>query len=303
MKNRQILIPALLLLAACQRLEQELPIVPSNNSCYTFNILATKVDTQTKSLLLSNGNFLDAYWSGSEEVEVFKAGSLLGYLDVTPDVGEKPTSASLSGDISVSGLVKNDELTLLLPRKDWNYAGQTGVLTGKGTIEDTYAYAKATVAIESVEGSSVNTTTATFVNQQSIYRISFAYGDALSVKSFTISSTNGNLVVSRAFDAGNWTSTYGSLEVTPASATSEVLYVALRNETTPTNAQIEDQTVVDTYHFVITGANDALYLADKDIPAHVLDAPKFIGATEITATQPDFSPKADGTIDNPSIIF
>jgi hypothetical protein len=304
MKTRQILIPALLLLAACQRLEQEHPVLPSNNPCYSLNIKATKIGAQTKSLLLTSGNYLDAYWSGLEEVDVFKAGSLLGNLGVTPDAGDKPTSASLSGDISASGLVKNDELTLLLPRKYWNYAGQTGTLTGKGSIEDTYAYAKATVAITNVDGNSVNTTSASFENQQSIYRISFTSGEALSIKSFIISSTNGNLVVSRAFDAGSWTSSYGALEVTPASATSEALYVALRNETIPTSEQIADQTAVDTYHFVITNANDALYLASKEIPAHVLDAPKFIGVTEINAIQPYFGPMDNGsTIQDTNLIF
>ena len=303
MKARQLIIPALLLLAACQRMEQESPVLSTGNSVRTLTIQAFKGNTQTKSLLLTNGDYLDAYWSGSEEVEVFKAGSLLGNLDVTPETGDKPTSAYLSGDISVSGLDKDDELTLLLPRKDWNYSGQTGALTGKGSIEDTYAYAKATVAITNVDESSVNTTSASFENQQSIYRFAFTSGDALSVKGLFISSANGNLVVSRAFDAGNWTSQYGALEVTPASATSEALYVALRNETVSTTL-VDEETVLDTYHFILTASNDALYLASKGIPAYVLDTPgKFISAMSIEATQPDFSPMASGSIDNPTLIF
>ena len=89
----------------------------------------------------------------------------------------------------------------------------------------------------------------------------------------------------------------------PASATSEALYVALRNETVSTTL-VDEETVLDTYHFVLTASNDALYLASKGIPAYVLDTPgKFISAMSIEATQPDFSPMASGSIDNPTLIF
>lgn len=293
MKARHLIIPVLMLLASCQRMEQESPVFSSNSSSRTLTLEAFKGNAQTKSLLLTNGTILNAYWSGSEEVDVFKAGSLMGKLDVTPANGDKPTSAYLSGDISVSGLDIDDELTLLLPREEWSYKGQNGTLTGKGSIEDTFDYARATVTVTSVDESSLNTTQANFENQQSIYRFSFSGEDALSIKGLTISSASGKIVTSCAYEAGSWISTYGALEITPASATSEPLYVALRNE----------QTEEDTYHFVITAADDALFLASKAVPKDALATSGiFISALEVEATQPDFSPKTSGTLNN-SIIF
>jgi hypothetical protein len=241
----------------------------------------------TKALdLVNDGGRLNAYWKNTETVKVLKAGTFLGSLSVHPAAGQKPTSATLSGGITTTGLAVNDELTLLIPRDTWDYTGQKGKLAKTadnetGTIEDSYDYALATVTVKAINGNSVTTTHASFENQQSIYRFSFAAGSALSVKSFIVSAANGQLVRSRAY-SGSWTPTFGSLTVTPGgNGTADPLYVSLRNEST----------VADTYSFVIIGSDDKLYLASRPIPANVLVTPgKFISATAITATLPDFSP-------------
>ena len=298
MKTKLIIIPALLLLAACQRLEQETPV--AKNNIRTLTVQAVKGTDETKSLILVNGVELDAYWKEDEEVKVYKEGTLLGSLkaNLSQSAGVNPTSATLSGDIDVTNLNENDELTLMLPRENWDYTGQKGILTGTGSIEDTYDYAVATIKIDTIDGDTVTTTTtASFANQQSIYRLVFLLSDnsTVNVKDFTLSATNGKLVQSFSYTNSAWTPTYGGLSVTLDNASTEPIFVSIRNEST----------AEDIYHFVITGSTGALYMADKVIPSGALDTyGKFISATTIATEQPDFSPVPGGSpISDPNIIL
>ena len=297
MKSRYLIIAAFsfLAMAACQQLEPE-TLVPetvpaSSDSLFTLTVQASK-NFGTKALWVDtsvNPNELKAYWKNTEKVKVFRNGSYAGELGVSPGSGEKPATAKLTGSISVPGLTVGDNLMLMLPRDSWDYTGQNGSLA---TLETTYDYATATVSVSSISGSDVTTDgTADFTNEQSVYRFSFRDGSAISVKALTITSANGSLVQSRAYSAGAWSSTLGPLTVTPASATSEPLYVSIRN----------DQTTDDTYTFSITGFDDALYTATKLIPSGLLDTPgKFISAQNVGATKPDFAPGiAGGSVDDP----
>ncbi|MBO4635218.1 MAG: hypothetical protein J5669_07585 [Bacteroidales bacterium] len=303
MKTKLIIIPALLLLAAaCQRMEQETPVTKeSENNIRTLTVQAVKGSDETKSLILVNGVELDAYWKEDEEVKVYKEGTLLGTLkaNLAQSAGLNPTSATLSGDIDVTGLNENDELTLMLPRENWDYTGQKGILTGTGSIEDTYDYAVATVKVDAIDGDKVTTTTtANFANQQSIYRLVFKLSDdsTVNVKDFTLTATNDKLVQSFSYTNSAWTPTYGSLSVSLDNASTEPIFVSIRNEST----------AEDTYHFVITGASGDLYLANKVIPSGALDAyGKFISATTIATKQPEFNPAATSgnTVDDPAIII
>ena len=321
MKTKRFIIPGLLmiLLAACEPVELEIPDSPltpvsgrqTADSVWTLTILADK-GVDTKALDLTNeGNTLNTYWKETEKVFVYKGGTSLGTLSVQPATGDKPTTATLTGSINTSGLAQNDVLTLYTPRTTWNYAGQNGALTGTGSIEDTYAYASATVSVKSIdnENHTISTSGARFTNEQSIYRFQFLLnGNAASpviVKDFLLwSSDKEALVQKRELVNNEWTSTKGFLCVKPDSDTSEPLYVAIRNEMdTPSAEDISAHKVVDTYNFVLTGSNHELYLASKGIPAHVLDAPgKFISATTIEAKQPDFSP-AEGNISSTQGVF
>lgn len=246
--------------------------------------------------LVNDGATLNAYWKGTEKVKVYKAGVLLGTLDATPSEGEKPVTATLSGDITTSGLSLNDELMLLIPRDAWDYTGQTGILTGDNSIEDKYDYATATVSILSISGSTVTTTKASFNNEQSIYRFGFKDGDDYIVlKDFIISDANNKLVRSLNYTGDAWTPTYGSISVmcTGNAPDDNFYYVALRN----------DGTTADSYRFIITDSNNALYLATKAIPASVLDTKgKFISAKAISASMPSFAP-AESTIDNSTNVY
>ena len=301
--TRQILstvCAALFILAACQPVEFE-DISGRGNSknandsvCF-LTIQATK-NAETKALDLTNeGQTLNAYWKSGEVVKVYKDGTCLGDLAVTPADGEKPTTATLSGNITVTGLSKGDNLTLMIPRETWDYTSQNGALTGSGSIEDTYSYATASVTIDDISGSAVTTTKATFANEQSIYRFGFKNGSSyIDPKDFVVSANGGKLVQRLNWNGSTWTPTYGSITVTPAAApTDHFYYVSLRN----------DGTAEDTYRFIVIGANDALYLATKTIPADVLDIPgQFISAKSIAVTQPSFAP-ASGPIDKAEDVF
>ena len=280
-----ILMAGILALASCSTIEE----IPTNDPAvepaqgeWTITIPATK-DVDTKALDLE-GNTLTAYWSADDEVKVFNGTELIGTLDVTPDSGSKPTTAMLSGTFSsVSGLSTGSTLTLLLPRDVWNYTGQVGTLA---SIQSKYDYAIATVSIDALDTSNntITTTAASFENQQSIYRFAFRKSSsAFSIKDFKVSSA-GNRIVSEMTLGG--TPTLGGLTVTPASATADPLFVSIRNT----------GTAEDTYNFIVTGSDDALYDVSKQIPARVLDVPgKFISATTMDLTQPSFAP-ASGTV-------
>lgn len=301
MKTRHFIpLISILFLAACQPVELEFTtpdvVKEGVDAKWTLTVQATKGNPGTKALALTDdGKTLNAGWKDGEKVAVYLDGVFLGVLTATP--GSDNTIATLSGSLeSVEGVSESTTLMLLFPGRDdkkWDYTGQAGVLTGTASIEDTYDYAKAEVTVSTLDADSktITTTTATFANQQSIYRFGFKAGDDyIAPKDFTISANGGKLAQSMSYESSAWTAVYGSLTVTPAAAPSDnFYYVSLRN----------DGTSDDTYSFIITGSDDALYLASKPIPASVLDVPgKFISAKSITATQPDFSAQSSGTIED-----
>lgn len=306
MKTKHFIIPtAIILFAACVKepIPEEI-VDPTEEKTsptevvYTVSIEATKGEAETKALdLVNNGKRLNTYWGNNEKAKVYKAGTPLGILDVIPNAGEKPTQATLSGSITTSGLAVNDELTLLIPRETWDYTGQNGLLTGSGSIGEKNAYAIATVSVTAIDGNggAVSTTNATFHNQQSIYRFGFELsGNYIDPKSFTVSAAGGKLVQTMSWIGSKWTPAYGSISVTsPSAPTDHFFYVSIRN----------DQTTEDTYNFVITGSDDALYMATKTIPATVLDVTgKFISAKSITVTQPSFAPASGAITDSNDVL-
>jgi hypothetical protein len=300
MKKSLYLIPTLLLLAACQQAELERPSSQEPKDpaetpqTWNLTIRATRGDSQTKALALEEGVSLHSYWKDTEKVQVYKDGVHMGYLDVTPDAGEEPSTATLSGGSINGDLAQDDELTLLFPRHQWSYTGQKGTLTGSGSVEDSFAYAMATVTVESVSGTSVTTTPASFTNGQSIYRISFKAGESyIDPVEFTVSTSAGKLVKSLQWENNAWTPTYDKITVIPSAAASDhFYYMALRNEST----------IDDTYSFVITGADQALYLGSFNLPASALEIPRFISAKNFAIAQPSFAP-AFGDTDNASDVY
>lgn len=290
MKARILLIAALFL-AACQPVDDIITVpddVTPSDGKMTLTIQATKGDAGTKALDL-DGNTMRPYWTSSDRVQVYKGGSFLCEIGVTPGTGEKPQTATLTGTFDGT-LAQNDELTLLIPRKVWNYTGQKGTLTGTSSIEDTYDYATATVTVQNREGNNFTTTAANFQNEQSIYRFTFS-DNVSNITDFTITSAKNGLVRQVAW--GGEAEEKGSITVNPTG--DGPYYVALRNTSTE----------ADTYSFTTTGTvngkTNALLLGSKNIPVAALANGKYLTAT-INVSQPDFSP-ASGEISSSSAVL
>ena len=233
---------------------------------YSLTLEATK-GAATKALDLSANNVLNASWKDGEKVSVFLESAYLGQL--TAAVTNDPTKAKLSGTLDpASGIEAGKTLTLLFPRSAWSYYGQ------KGTLDDiakNYDYAVAEIAIKSIDGEgNITADAASFVNQQSVYRFNFTSGgNALNVKSFTVSSAKGQLVSSMLYNK-DWMSCTGPVDVTPVSAASE-FYVALRNDNTT-----ED----DSYSFNAVGSDNAPYVGGSNtVSAANLGNGKYLGTT------------------------
>lgn len=276
-----------ILLCACQREVAELEPAPEDQETRqvaTLTIQASKA-AHTKALSL-DGSTLNAYWKDNESVGVYDdAGNWLGELDVTPAEGEKPSSATLSGPLDVTNLTAGDHLTLWIPWRMGSYTGQVGTLSGENSIEENYDYASASLEVVSILENVITTTgPARFNNEQSIYRFGFKEEEvALSVRLFVVGAASNKLVQSVTLGETK----YGAFRVKPAAATTDFLYVSIRNESVgPACAE-------DTYRFIGVGSDQSAYLGAKAIPVSVLDRQgKFIGPQRVVMTKV-LLPKSD----------
>lgn len=295
MKTNGWFILALAVITACQKVEDVFVTEEPEETVeqYTLTLEATKGEDTKALRLINSGSTLTALWVNGETVAVYQGGTYLGQLVATADDTDE-TKATLSGTLeSVAGVANNAVLTLLFPRKDWDYTGQDGEAPNVFfKIDRLYDYATANVTVASVDtGSKTITTTsaAAFENQQSIYRFGFKVNDTpLLVKEFTVSSNHNKLVTSRSY-SGGWTSTYGNLTVRPSSATNKLLYLSLRNE----NANTSEP---DKFSFYVIGNNNALYLGEKDIPGDKLGNGKFISAQNIAVTKSNLAQSGTATV-------
>jgi hypothetical protein len=185
------------------------------DSVWTVTLQAVKKDApDTKGLAIegeeATTTVLKSVWKAGEEVKVFLESACIGTLTATPDA-EDAHKATLSGTVTTTSLVEGSStITLLTPRETWDYTGQVGtLLEAAGSIEKMYHYTAATgVLVKAVdtENNTITTDNATFVNQQSIFRLSFRYKKpdetktAIVTKSVTISSERGKLVQSQSVD-------------------------------------------------------------------------------------------------------
>lgn len=292
-RNMFFILAIACMMAGCQPVEDLVdptPNVTPTDGKYTITIQASK-DVGTKALNL-DGNTLNAYWDNEEKVYVFKGTeSFTNPLSVAP--GEPNTTATLSG--TISGLAKNDALTLMIPRTTWDYTKQDGTLA---TIQTKYDYATAPVTVSNVNETThaITTTAANFQNEQSIYRFSFKASSSattlLPVKSMKVISANNALVQSRTLGSEGWTDVPGSsIEITvPNNGTATVLYASLRNN------RVGTSTNTDTYSIDIIGADNALYVCGGNIPSSVMDAQgKFISLQNKVVSQARFTSNTTST--------
>lgn len=268
-------------LAACQKAEEDKMVVTRPEveaTSWKLTVPAQKEEI-TKGLALE-GKSLNTLWKEGESVHVYKDGNYLSGLDVMPRSTDAK-HAKMSGTITVSSIALDDELTLLFPRKDWDYRGQKGVLLSEeGSIEKKYDYALATVNVNSItpgegEEGSIVTSNATFENQQNIYRLSFKVGNTpLAVKSLTLTSSREKLVVSKIIGGDT---TYGAISVNMTTTSEDLadglICVAVRSE----------DTSEQDYHFSLGDADRKAYLATKHIPADAFTH-GFLGIKNVAAT-------------------
>lgn len=263
--------------------DPEEELTAAADSVWALTLQAVKSDTpQTKGLAIGDGDnegnttTLRSIWKENEEVKVFLGTTCIGTLTATPNTTD-PHTASLSGEVITTAITEGvTTLTLVTPAAHvdggsnwiWDYTGQVGKLLisdeGEGpakSIERLYHYTMATsVKVTSVSGNAISTEDATFINQQSIYRLSFRYqtGEtktAIVTKSVEIATANGELVQSQSIDGG--TVTKGAISVTLGTPSSDPFFVALRN------GDATDEAIT----FTVIDTEDATYKGSKVVPA------------------------------------
>lgn len=293
MKNTKIFLIAALLgttLASCQK---EASIKPSEDqpeakAGWTLTVSATK-DIDSKAMSL-NGTELKAYWKEGEKVGVYFGDSKIGTL-TAGSITNEGQNAVLSGTLtSIEGLATNSEITLLFPDKDeWSYLGQDGSAPSESSkLATDFDYASATLTVSTLDTDTKKVTVsddASFVNQQSVYRLGFKVGgNAVAVKSIYLTAAQNKLVVSRSFASSNWSSAYGTLSMEPSATPADNLYfMAIRNENTSAD---------DSYTFTVVRSNDnAVLEGTKSIPAAALASPMYLPAS-VTVSQKVMSQSA-----------
>jgi hypothetical protein len=297
-KNIYVLIALVGALAwtGCMKVEEELidhipeePIAAAVDSVWTVTLQAVKKDApDTKGLAIegeeATTTVLKSVWKAGEEVKVFLESACIGTLTATPDA-EDAHKATLSGTVTTTSLVEGTStITLLTPRETWDYTGQVGtLLEAAGSIEKMYHYTAATgvtVTTVDTENNTIATDNATFVNQQSIFRLSFRYKKpdetktAIVAKSVTISSERGKLVQSQSVNGT--TVTEGPISVTLGTPSSAPFFVALRNG---------DETNAEALTFTVIDADGVTYRGSKTIPAEYKRSGSFVSAKNASLDQ------------------
>ena len=249
--------------------DPEEELTAAADSVWALTLQAVKSDVpETKGLAIEGEEaattVLKSIWKAGEEVKVYLGTTCIGTLTATPD-GEDAHNATLSGTVTTTGLEEGTTtLTLLTPRESWDYTGQVGTLLETAySIEKMYHYTAATgVLVKTVdtENNAITTEKATFVNQQSIYRLSFRYqtGDTktgIVAKNVTITTERNKLVQSQSVDGA--TVTEGAISVTLATPSTEPFFVALRN------GDEADEGIT----FTVVDTENATYKGSKVVPA------------------------------------
>ena len=297
--------------AGCIKEEEELlPEKPETqrvqpkDSVWTVSIEAVKKGPETKGLAIegndeSTTTVLRSIWKDRDPVQVYLDTSCIGTLYASPDETD-PHKASLTGTVTSSDIVPGStQLTLLTPRKEWDYTGQVGSLlkndyyiSGKSNLSIEYRYhytmAKNVLVTEAtVDDSgkaSLVTENATFENQQSIYRLSFRFQKGgtgektpIPAKRISIAAAGGGLVQTQNL---NGTATTGAIEVVQYVNDADLLvkpfFVALRNLNT---------TEEEMLRFKVIDMDGVTYYGSKTIPAEYKPNGTFVSIKNATLSR------------------
>ena len=268
----------------CQMAEEDVAS-DQPDDVYTWELVvqAQKKDSATRALVLGEGTEattteLKYVCEADEQVLVYLDDEYIGTLTATPDA-ENARRATLSGTVTTSGITAGStRLTMLTPREEWSYDGQEGVLLDSdNSIEKKYNYTMApSVLVTSVSDGQITTEEAGFINQQSIYRLSFRYQVDGSTKTpinaawVTISGASDKLVQSQVLGGAT---VKGPLSVRLGTPTEDPLFVAIRND---------DQTSEEALTFTVVDSDGITYRGSKTIPAENKSNGNFISIKNAT---------------------
>lgn len=268
------------------------------DSVWTLTLQAEKELAATKGLAIGDGGeqettVLQSIWKTGEKVEVYQGSTHIGTLTATPD-GSDAHKATLSGTVTTSSISPGStQLTLLAPRKTWDYTGQVGFLlkqddpnhsgSNNRSVENRYHYTmgeNVLVTEASVDGEGKGTLTmpqlVTFRNQQSIYRLTFrtylSPSSTIEVKRLAISAASGGLVRKQKMDG---TITTGSIFVNLDNPISNPIFVSLRNLDTSNE---------ETLIFRVVDNEGVTYFGSKTIPAEYKPNGTFVSLKNFTLT-------------------
>ena len=241
----------------------------------------------------SNNEVLNGYWKVNETIGVYDGVNKLGVMTVTK-VSTDGKNAKIEGSGLALPEATNIKLRLIYPdnadnegNNAWYYTGQNGTVDD---ISSAYDYMTSELEVQR-EGNSVTYpgTTLIFTNQQSIYRFGLKNGEnAISVKQFTLASEK-NRIIQQFNGKGYWEATYGPLTITPATPTTDLLYVAILNVLAGTEEE-------DTYQFSAIGSDNALYMGTKEIGASFFEKQsQFNSFKNVAMTQATLIPNASSS--------
>lgn len=268
------------------------------DSVWTLTLQAEKELAATKGLAIGDGGELEttvlqSIWKTGEKVEVYQGSTHIGTLTATPD-GSDAHKATLSGTVTTSNISPGStQLTLLAPRKTWDYTGQVGFLLKQDdpnhsggnnrSVENRYHYTMAEnvlVTEASVDGEGKGTLTipqlVTFRNQQSIYRLTFrtylSPSSTIEVKRLAISAAGGGLVRKQRMDGA---ATTGSIFINLDNPITNPIFVSLRNLDTSNE---------ETLIFRVVDNEGVTYFGSKTIPAEYKPNGTFVSLKNFTLT-------------------
>ncbi len=213
---------------------------PAGSNVYTLTVEATKGngDATIRALTLE-GKTLNATWTEGDKVEVWSSdGTTVKYGTLTAQ--SSGSSTTLTGEMDFPAGLSSD-LQLQLKYLSNDYSNQTGTLDYIASHCD---YATARVEVNSISGSEITTTPATFQNQQSIIK-------------FTLKLTNGSTINPKAFtisDGGNFNLVLTDIPAATYTANGDgMLYVAFPATGSSTTVNLIATTDSRDYHYTKTG--------------------------------------------------
>lgn len=266
----------------------EQPSQPDNAAqTYTANIPATIGGESLSKAVAISGTTATGTFQTTEKIYVYNAtkGTMLDGVLNPSDISTDGKKCSLSG--SLTGTIDaGDQLTLLYNLTNlfsdpascyFYYNSQSGTEVGLcdgGVATDVSATFSnnGVLSCESV---------VEFVLQQSVFRFKFQDGDgnAISVKNLDIKD-NTKQAISQLYRPLDVSSRYGSSQivVTPATATSDYLYVSVCIKETESDGS--------TLDFTVTDANNNIYTGTKSAPTGGFKNGKFYyNSSPITLTK------------------